>query len=467
MHLTFARFVEACGGTLVHPGRTDPLAEFVPSTDSRSIEPGETFVCLRGPRFDGHRFAAQAVARGAVAVVADDPSVLPPDLGVAVVAVRDARAAYLAGASVARRLFDGRVIAITGSNGKTTTKEFAAQLAGAFRRVIATPHNENNELGVAKVCYRLAAAAPGDIAVIECGARHPGEIAELAAIARPDIGILTNVGEAHLEFFSGQEDLARTKFGLFSHGAQPVLNAADTWSRMLAAEARREDAALWVHLVGDPVMAGLMLEAGSPAAGRIPLTLGASHAFAEWRLPGEHHLRDALQALAAVTLAGIPFEEAAGVLGSLRLPPGRFETHRTTHGATVVYDAYNASPSSVRCTLQSFAALDGSRKIAVLGSMAELGAAAERYHEAVGEAAARSGIHLLVVGGEHADAIARGARQAGMSDACILRFTDNASLADLLTRTLRPGDCVLLKASRIHRLEEVLPALAGPGALAS
>jgi len=462
MTLTFARFLEATGAC-PQPGAKLPEL-FRPSTDSRTILAGEAFVCLRGENFDGHDFASQAVSRGASAVVVDDEK-KAQGLVVPVIRVANTKAAYLAGAAAARKAFAGQVIAVTGSTGKTTTKEFIAQIIGARRRVLATPENENNELGVAKLCYRLDDSA--DVAVFEFGARHPGEIGELADIVKPDIGVLTNVGEAHLEFFRDQEELARTKFALVTQSAHAVCSAADAWSRMLAAESGIDAQVLWVRLVGDPMMAGIMLEAGVPKDAAVAVTMGASHAFAGWRLCGEHHLRDALAAAAAAILSGLSFEDALAPMGGLKLPPGRFETHHAPSGATIIYDAYNASPSSMTHALRSFAQVPGRRHVAVLGSMAELGTDALHHHEAVGAAAAQSGADLIYVGGPFAQALAKGARDAGVPADRVIAFADNAQALASLRELLVAGDCVLLKGSRVERLEEILEGLLGSGALAS
>ncbi|HXN09486.1 MAG TPA: Mur ligase family protein, partial [Candidatus Acidoferrales bacterium] len=294
-----------------------------------------------------------------------------------------------------------------------------------------------------------------------------GEIAELVALALPDIGILTNIGEAHLEFFQDQAELARTKFALFSKGARAVCNAADAWSRMLVAESGRDASTLWVRIVGDPTMSGIMLEAGTPCDGAVAVTFGASHSFATWRLPGEHNLRDALLAAGAAILAGLSFEESIEGFAALRLPPGRFESHVTPHGATIVYDAYNASPTSMMHALQTFAQLPAARRIAVLGSMAELGPSAHELHESIGTTAASIGIDELHCGGPFAAELAAGARAAGMSAAAVTTFASNDAMADLLRRTLRAGDYVLLKGSRVEKMEEILQGVLAPGILAS
>lgn len=462
--LTFGEFLLACGGSA--RGRPlDANAALRPSTDTRSLRAGETFVCLRGPNFDGHDFIERAVAAGCGAVLVDDLTKVPAACPVPAIVVPDAKEAYLCGATAARRRVAARVIAITGSNGKTTTKTFAAQLIGRARRVLATPQNENNELGVAKLCYALDDST--EVAVVEFGSRKPGDIAQLVEIAKPDIGVLTNVGEAHLEFFPSVEALAREKFAIYGDGARPACSVADRWSRMLAAEAGVAERTIWARLVGDPQAPGLVIEAGTPADERVPLSMGASHAFARWSIAGEHHLRDALLAAAAALLAGLTFEEAVDGFGDLSLPPGRFEQHRLPSGAVIVFDAYNASPTSVAQSLQAFAALRAARHIAVLGSMAELGADAPAQHERTGAAAAQCKMDLLYCGGEYARALAEGAVAGGMRAAAVASYESNAQMIAELREILRSGDAVLLKGSRVQKMEEILGALVPPKAHAS
>ncbi len=463
MPLTFAGFLDACGGRFLADAK-HVRESFVPSTDSRTLKSGEVFFCLRGDNFDGHDYIGEALSRGCAAVVVDDDRKAPHASSVPFIRVNDVKHAYLAGAAAARREFQGRVVAVTGSTGKTTTKEMTVQLLAPHKRVAVTPGNENNELGVAKLCYALHEGL--EVVVFEFGARHPGEIAELVEIAQPHVGVLTNIGEAHLEFFRDQEQLARTKFAIFGDGAQAVCNAADSWSRMLAAEAQLETKTIWVRLCGDPTTAGIMLEAGAPRDERVPLTLGASHVFAGWRLLGEHTLRDALLACGAAISCGLSLAEATAAFGDLRLPAGRFELHHGPHGATIVYDAYNANPTSVRHALAAFQQLPGSRHIAVLGSMAELGPSAHEHHETTGAAAARSGVDILFCGGEHAQALAHGARTAGMPADAVHAFETNAEVSERLRALVGTDDCVLLKGSRVQHMEEILNALLPRGSMA-
>jgi UDP-N-acetylmuramoyl-tripeptide--D-alanyl-D-alanine ligase len=454
--LSLADFAKAARSTWRGP-ETDLNAPFRPSTDSRTIALGEVFVALRGPSFDGNAFAKAALARGCRALVLDEAAAVPDPCTVPYILVEDAKTAYIAGAASARRASDAQVVGITGSNGKTTTKAMALQLASLRFHTLATPQNENNELGVAKICYLLGDDV--DVAIVEMGARHPGEIAELVEIGAPDIGVLTNIGEAHLEYFEDREELARTKFALFSAGARAVCSAGDEWSRMLAAERRIDKDALWVRLVGDHAVSGRALEAGSPKDGRVDVQYGALRASTDWHLAGEHHLRDALLAAGAAIACGVPFEDAVAGMGALHLPEGRFEMHALPSGATCVYDAYNANPTSVAHALLAFTDIPAGRRFAVLGSMAELGPEVEAMHRATGAAAARASLDALYCGGPYAHALIEGARKAGMPEAAVKQYESNSEIAAILSRTLRSGDAVLLKGSRVQRMEEILQAL--------
>lgn len=454
--LSFGDFAEAARSKWLGPA-AELSAPFRPSTDSRTLATGEVFVALRGPSFNGNAFVRDALARGCRALVLDESHAVPDPSPVPYMVVKDAKAAYLAGATAARRASVVEVIGITGSNGKTTTKAMTAQLLAPHFRTLATPQNENNELGVAKICYLLGDDV--EIAVVEMGARHPGEIAQLVDIVAPDVGVLTNIGEAHLEYFKDREELARTKFAIF-RDALPVCNAADEWSRMLAAEEQLEHEALWIRVAGDHAAPGDTLEAAHPKNGRIDVKY-LSHVVAsvQWHLAGEHHLRDALLAAGAAISVGVPFEAAVAGFGALRLPEGRFELHTLPSGATCVYDAYNANPTSVAHALLAFAEVPAQRRFAVLGSMAELGPEAEAMHRATGAAAARASLDGLYCGGQYARPLMEGARKAGMPDAAVKQYESNAEIADVLARTLRAGDAVLLKGSRVQRMEEILHAL--------
>jgi UDP-N-acetylmuramoyl-tripeptide--D-alanyl-D-alanine ligase len=428
------------------------------SIDSRALAAGDAYLALIGERFDGHAFAAGALRAGASYAIVSDDAALPA--GAPGIVVADTRAALLALAGLARRNFTGLVVAITGSTGKTTTKAFLAALlrASLDGAVAATPQNENNEIGVAKVLLALAGEA---VAVVEMGCRHFGDIEPLVAMARPHVGILTNIGDAHLEIMGSRERLAETKWGLFASGARAILNAADEESRRRAASLR--EPAEYFGLVGDP---------GVPPGARVTLLAGreslevlaggkrvASEPIAAL-VPGEHNLRNAAAACAGALAAGADLRRLAAAVAALETPEGRYQ-RIPLGGLHVIYDAYNASLAGTLATLAAFSAEPAARRIAVLGSMAELGPDAARMHERAGAAAAAQGLAFLLVGGEFADALARGAASAGFPRERIVAFERNDAAARWLLEHTTAGDAVLLKASRKYRLEEIVTALRG------
>jgi UDP-N-acetylmuramyl pentapeptide synthase len=295
--------------------------------------------------------------------------------------------------------------------------------------------------------------------VAELGARRPGEILPLAQLARPDVAVVTNIGDAHLELMGTRERLAATKFEIFATGAQPVLNADDPASR----ERGRD-------LGGEPVwFAARDVVSNALPKGRVVVVLGRStlvirepgetrHHAIDCSLPGVHNLSNLAAAIAASLAAGAPLQRVIDAIPSLALPSGRYERVRVGE-FELIYDAYNASLSGSLATLRSFEREPATRKVAVLGSMAELGPDAPAMHERVGAAAAASGITALLVGGEFAADIARGARKAGYPAQSIVTFADTSVAVAWLRANAASGDLVLLKASRRYHLEEVLEGL--------
>jgi UDP-N-acetylmuramoyl-tripeptide--D-alanyl-D-alanine ligase len=457
MMLSFVEVLAATGGRTLDAEQPPERLRVV--TDTRVLRPGDLFVALRGERFDGHDFIPDAIRGGAVAVVVEESHAR--HWGVPAVVVGDTRRAYLALAAAARMHFGGRVAAVTGSAGKTTVKHLlGAILAAQYGdRIAITPANENNEIGVSKLLLSLDDRH--DVAVIEMGARHPGEIAELAAAARPHVGILTNVGEAHLEFFGTRERLADTKWALPAAAQRAVLNAEDDVCRARAATLGAPP--LWFGtdpaLADDPVVRG-DLTVVTPEGRLLRISEGRTeerplaHA-----LPGAHNRANLAAAITAAMALGVTTEQIAALAPSLKLPDGRYERIACAGGATVIYDAYNASFSGTCAALDAFASEPARRRIAVLAGMAELGDRAPDFHEEVGRRAARSGLDLLLVGGEYADRLERGARSGGMDEHRIVRFDSNESAARYLRAHASAGDVVLLKGSRRYRMEEILERL--------
>lgn len=427
-------------------------AELRVVTDTRTIEPGDTFLALRGERFDGHAYVREAIAKGAGALIVDRSDVVD---GAPALLVEDTQRAYMDLAGAARRAFHGHVIGITGSAGKTTTKHLLAQLLSAHYGsddVLASPANENNEIGVSKLL--LAVEPHHSVLVVEMGARHEGDIAALVQIARPHAGILTNIGEAHLEIFGSRERLARTKWALFSLGAQAVLNARDSESVMRAAALATPP--LWFG-TGAPNMPGVWFEDENT----LTLTYGAqpvTHTV-NVRLPGAHNRANLAGAVAAALLLGIPVEELAAAIPQLTLPAGRYEAIEVAGGARIIYDAYNANATGMMAALDAFANENGARRIAVLASMAELGTDAPAMHERVGAHAASANVDILLCGGEYASSLAAGAVAAGFPRDRIVMFATNDDAVQWLREHTGSRDVVLLKGSRKYKMEEIVEAL--------
>ncbi len=450
MMLTLREAAAATRGELRNEERFPAELRIV--TDTRTLRPGDTFLALRGERFDGHAFVPEAVARGAAAVVVEQPQ---GRNGGPMLIVQNTKHAFLQLAAAARARFTGKVIAVTGSTGKTTTKEFLAQLLSArygSARVLASPANENNEIGVGKLL--LSALPAHEVLVVEMGARHAGEIAQLVSIARPQAGILTNIGDAHLEIFGSRAALAETKWGLFSQGAQPVLNAND--SESLARAPQLCVPPLWFGQ-GVPQRPGVWVTD--------PKTLLVQHgAYGQERtidvpFAGAHNRENLAAAAAGALLMGADLDQIAPAIRTLTLPPGRYESIALKNGARLIFDAYNASASGTIATLDAFARESATRRIAVLGGMAELGSESARMHADVGAHAAELSIDVLLIGGENSVDVRRGAGQAEMPQERIVEYRSNAEAAAWLRAHLQRGDVALIKGSRKYAMEAIVEEL--------
>ncbi len=459
MRLPLDVAIEASRATLVD-GEAAPEGLRV-STDTRTMQPGDAFVALHGERFDGHDFTAQAVRQGAALLVLDRPEARIS--GTPTLFVERTNLAYLAFARAARELFSGLVVGITGSTGKTTTKAFLAQLCRARygERVLAAPGNENNEIGVSKLLLDASNEAH-DLAIVEMGARSYGDVSLLVDIARPHLGILTNVGEAHVEIMGSRERVAETKWALFSHGARAVLNATDAVS--LARAATLAEPPRWFAAVPDaPAFERLArLEPLAALVGQDRLLVrraGATAAYdVEAHVPGLHNRQNLAAAIAgALELGALPESLFAQIPG-LQLPAGRYDRIFVEGRARVIYDAYNANASGMIAALDAFAGETASRRIAVLASMAELGDEAQSLHEDVGEYAAGR-VDVLLVSGDFAAALARGARRAGLHASKIVSVENNSQAAAWLREHSNGDDVILLKGSRKYRLEEIVEEL--------
>ncbi|WP_405643046.1 UDP-N-acetylmuramoyl-tripeptide--D-alanyl-D-alanine ligase [Streptomyces sp. NBC_00019] len=437
----------------------DPSAQVTGSVvrDSREVEPGSLFVAFVGERVDGHDFAEQVVASGAVAVLASRP------VGVPAIVVDDVQKALGALARHVVRRLGATLVALTGSAGKTSTKDLIAQVLQRKAPTVWTPGSLNNEIGLPLTA--LSATDETRFLVLEMGARGVGHIRYLTDLTPPKIGLVLNVGTAHIGEFGGREQIAQAKGeiveGLPEDGTA-VLNADDPLVRAMASRTKAK-----VILFGESDEADVRAEnvrltdTGQPSF-RLRTPSGASDVT--MRLYGEHHVSNALAAAAVAHELGMSAEEIATALSEAgSLSRWRMEVTERPDGVTVVNDAYNANPESMRAALRALAAMGrGRRTWAVLGKMAELGDEALAEHDAVGRLAVRLNVSKLVaVGGREASWLQLGAYNEGSWGEESVHVSDAQAAVDLLRSQLRPGDVVLVKASRSVGLESVATALLG------
>jgi UDP-N-acetylmuramoyl-tripeptide--D-alanyl-D-alanine ligase len=440
---TLAELARAIGATL--PAAHDALIEGW-SVDSRTIRPGELFFALKGPRFDGHDFVGEALARGAVGAVVERslPGVQGPLL-----VVPDTQRALEAAGSWARDRFQGRVIAVTGSAGKTTTKDAIAELLGTAMEVARSEGNLNNHVGVPLSLLRLPEQARA--AVLELAMNHAGEIRRLAALARPEIGVVTNVGHAHVGFFESLDQVALAKRELIEslppHGVA-VLNADD---ERVAAFAQVHPGL--VLTFGFSERADVRAEDVSFGAEGSRFRVG--NVWFECPLPGRHGVMNVLAALAVARLFGLPLERLRDAVR--KLEAGGMRGRRLMHrGVLILDDCYNSNPEALRAMLETLAATPARRRIAVLGEMLELGRWAEALHREAGRRVVECGVDVLVGIRGAARFLVEEAVRAGMPPGAAFFFEDPVEAGRFLRGLLREGDAVLFKGSRGVQVERAL-----------
>ncbi|MFF8477596.1 UDP-N-acetylmuramoyl-tripeptide--D-alanyl-D-alanine ligase [Streptomyces sp. NPDC015414] len=428
--------------------------------DSREVVPGSLFVAFVGERADGHDYARAVVEAGAAAVLASRP------VGVPAIVVEDVQAALGALARHVVRSLGATLVALTGSAGKTSTKDLIAQVLRRKAPTVYTPGSLNNEIGLPLTA--LSATAETRFLVLEMGARGIGHIRYLAGLTPPRIGLVLNVGTAHIGEFGGREQIAQAKGELVEalpEDGAAILNADDPLVRAMASRTKAK-----VVLFGESAEADVRAEnvrltdSGQPAF-RLHTPSGASDVT--MRLYGEHHVSNALAAAAVAHELGMSAQEIATALSEAgSLSRWRMEVTERPDGVTIVNDAYNANPESVRAALRALAAMGkGRRTWAVLGKMAELGDEALAEHDAVGRLAVRLNVSKLVaVGGIEASWLQLGAYNEGSWGEESVHVSDAQAAVDLLRSELRPGDVVLVKASRSVGLEGVAQALLETGA---
>ena len=433
------------------------------SIDSRTVTAGELFFAVRGERFDGHDFVAGAVERGAVAAVVSRARVSTlPDAALAVplLIAEDPLLALQALAAHVRRQWGKRVVAVTGSAGKTTTKEAIAVALGAKFNVLKSKGNLNNAYGLPLQLLRLE--PEHEFAVVEMGMNHVGEIAALARIASPDWGVVTNVGTAHMENFAdGQAGIARSKFELVAAlpaGGVAFLNCDDPYVSQFG----RDFAGKVVYFGSGPCADPQILAVGEDENGlRVHFRSAGRESDATLHLLGAHNAHNAMVALAVAREAGVDVDAAGAALASLTAGDKRGEVMEIG-GATILNDSYNSNPEALRSMIRTLAGRPGRRRILIAGEMLELGEHGPELHAASGKAAAEAGLDIVVGVRGNAQHLAAAACWGGVAS---LFLPDAEAAGQWLAQNLREGDVVLVKGSRGVHLERAIEIVKSYAAL--
>jgi UDP-N-acetylmuramoyl-tripeptide--D-alanyl-D-alanine ligase len=457
MKLTLNEIAMSCGAALVGPAGSGTRVVAGYSIDSRSLAAGELFFAICGEKFDGHSFVASAVDRGATGVViaaSEREKFAGLAEQIALLVVEDTLVALQQLAASVRRQWGKRVIAVTGSAGKTTTKDAIALVLEIRYKVLKSKGNLNNGFGLPLQLLRLE--PEHDIAVVEMGMNHPGEIAALARIGQPDWGVVTNVGSAHIEnFLDGQAGIARSKYELVeSLPATGIafLNCDDAYASQFGRGFLGQSVYFGSGACADPQVSEIT--EGTEGI-RFQVKSGEKVAPVAMNLLGRHNALNAAAAIAVGAAVGIPLSEAAIALGGMDAGDKRGEM-REWHGARIINDCYNSNPEALQSMIGVLAALKAERRILIAGEMLELGTHAVELHARCGRAAAEAGIDLVVGVRGNAEHLVAAARETGRAAV----FVADATAAGKWMRTnLRAGDAVLLKGSRGVGLERALSEL--------
>lgn len=424
------------------------------STDSRSIVAGTVFFALKGPRFDGHAFVRDVLRKGAIAAVVQDVATV--GFAAPLIVVKDTLQALGDMASYARKLYGTRIVAISGSAGKTTTKEMTAAILRKSRQVLKTEGNKNNLIGLPLTLMGLDDSYAA--AVVELGISESWEMQRLVEICAPDVAVITNIGRAHLATLGDIEGVARAKGPLFtalSPEAVRVVNADDPRVVKLAAAAANI-VTYSLNQDADVRVIRYSVDEGFESIEAVYDVRGAEVKI-RFNSPSMAYVMNGAAALAAVLPFGATTSEMTAGLNGFQPLNGRMGEWRS-QGVTILDDTYNANPESVASALRTLALARG-RRVAVLGAMLELGDAAGQEHAAIGRMAASLGIEMLIAVGALAGAAAEAALEAGMKPSRVFSFKDNGAAQAGLKNLIAAGDTVLVKGSRGAALEDVVEAL--------
>ena len=449
--------LKATGGTLAG-GRTETLFKGI-STDSRRIVQGCLFIPLIGERFEGHDFIAAAVKNGASGFLAGKGSenrIGGKFANTTIVHVDDTLKALGDIAHFWRKKFRVIVVAITGSSGKTTTKEMLAGIAGLKKKIIKAQGNYNNLIGLPLTVLKIN--AQHELAILEMGTNTRGEIARLTEIAEPDIGLITNIGPAHLEGFKSVEMVREEKLDLFRNmpdSGAAIINLDD--ERLLVTDKDWRGTRITFGLKKDADVSAEDIETKGMKGVSLTIRIGSFKQAITLSAAGNHNVYNALAAAASSWALGIDFSTICQGLMAFQPISGRMEIHRLKNGAFIINDTYNANPASFREALNTLRDLKGNQKSTVImGDMLELGDLAEVMHEGIGSLMADTGVDTIYLRGRLSPATAAGALKKKMSKDQIVFFENPDEIIDRLASHVERGDWILVKGSRQMRMEQAL-----------
>jgi len=456
MNLLFEEVTKAVGGTLA--GRPDAEVRGY-SIDTRTLNPGDLFFAVRGPRFDGHDFVQQAMEKKAAGAVVETGG-FEPSPAFNVVRVRSTLEALQNLARFVRRQWGGPIVGVTGSAGKTTTKEMIAAVLAKKFTVLRSIGNFNNEFGLPLCLLRIDPSQT--MAVLEMGMSAKGEIRRLAAIAEPNEGVITNVNPVHLEFFDSIEGIAEAKAELLDGLVEPrvaYLNNDDPRVRAMAGRFTGRVVTYGVSSSGAAFQAQQLRDLG---LGGSAFTIRHAGRDTDFVLPllGQHNIANAVAAVAVGIEHGISWSDVRSAIAGIKPEKKRGEVVRFQEGFDVIDDSYNSNPKALTEMIRFLGKLEGyKRKIVVAGEMLELGSTSAELHRSCGREAAHAGAALIVGVQGEARSVLEGARDEGIEDERLKFAKDSTEAGELLSRFVRSGDVVLIKGSRGVKLEQVLSAL--------
>lgn len=431
------------------------------SIDSRTLKPGEVFVAIKGDRFNGHSFIDAARKKGAKAIVVSDMRSISQKIStqvwsnIAVIKVRDTAYALAALAHWHRMKFNIPVVAITGSNGKTTTKEMVVLLLSKRFNVLSNPGTQNNHIGVPLAIFRLRKKHTA--CVLEMGASHPGEIERLSWIAKPSVAILTNIGPSHLEFFKSLNGVLKAKLELINNLARNgclILNKDDRFLFSVGQDSFRTTT-FGIERIADYSATDI-----KQFQEHISFVVNKKYPI-KLPTPGRHNVYNALASIACARYFGISYKKINEAFLSFKTPALRMQVV-DAGGIKIIVDCYNSNPESAKCALDYLRGYQClGKKIAIFGDMLELGSFAGKLHQSVGEKVAKSNIDILISLGSLAKKIAQGARNSGMPKERVRTCTDWREVVAFLKETVEPDDAVLIKGSRAMKMENIVQCFTG------